>query len=96
VAAGGRLLFAGRIAPAPRALGLGGRKGVVLEWRDPIRGAWRPVVNARIRPDGTFAVPWRFALHGLTIPMRVTVPAEVGWPLEPVRSRVVSVRVTPR
>ncbi len=94
VAAGGRLLFAGRVSPAPRTLGLGGRKGVVLEWRDPIRGSWRPVVNARVGRDGTFTVPWTFALHGMTIPMRVAVPAEVGWPLEPVRSRVVAVRVT--
>lgn len=94
VPAGQPLLFSGRITPAPRMLGLGGRKGVVLEWLDPIRRSWRPVVNARIRRDGTFAVPWTFNLRGLTIPMRVTVPAEVGWPLLPVRSGVIAVTVS--
>ncbi len=92
--AGGSVLFSGRLDPAPRTLGLGGRKGVVLEWLDPVRRTWRPVVNARIRPDGTFAIPWTFGVRGLTIPMRVTVPAEVGWPLLPVRSGVIPVRVS--
>jgi hypothetical protein len=91
--AGQEVLFTGRISPAPGQIGLGSRKGVVLEWKDPVRRTWRPVVNARIRPDGTFAIPWSFNLSGLTIPMRVTVPAEVGWPLLPVRSGVVSVAV---
>jgi hypothetical protein len=93
VGMGQQVLFSGRIAPAPSALGLGARKGVVLEWLDPIRRSWRPVVNARIRGDGTFAVPWAFGLRGLTIPMRVTVPTEVGWPFLPIRSRVIRVRV---
>ncbi|MGE4030656.1 MAG: hypothetical protein AB7I08_10555 [Thermoleophilia bacterium] len=92
--AGGRILFSGRLDPAPRTLGLGGRKGVVLEWLDPVRRTWRPVVNGRIRPDGTFAIPWTFGVRGLTIPMRVTVPGEVGWPLLPVRSGVIPVRVS--
>ena len=93
VTAGARVLFTGRIAPAPGELGLGSRKGVVLEWLDPIRRTWRPVVNARIRRDGTFAIPWSFGVRGLTIPMRVSIPAEVGWPLLPVRSGVIRVRV---
>ncbi len=94
VGVGGTVLFSGRLAPAPGGLGLGGRKGVVLEWLDPIRRAWRPVVNAHIRADGTFAIPWTFGLRGLTIPMRVRVPAEVGWPLLPVRSGVIRITVT--
>ena len=50
-------------------------------------------MNARIRGDGTFSIPWTFGLGGLTIPMRVVVPAEVGWPLLPVRSGVIRMRV---
>ncbi len=82
-AAGQEVVFTGRLVPAPADIGLGSRKGVVLEWLDPVRRTWRPVVNARIAQNGTFAIPWSFALRGLTIPMRVSVPTEVGWPLLP-------------
>ncbi|MGD9696604.1 MAG: hypothetical protein AB7V42_13225 [Thermoleophilia bacterium] len=87
------VLFTGRLMPTPGSLGFGDRKGVVLEWLDPLRKTWRPVVNARVKRDGTYAIPWRFNLQGLTIPMRVTVPVEVGWPLLPTRSAVVKVAV---
>lgn len=90
---GTEVFFTGRIRPAPGDIGLGSRKGIVLEWLDPVRRSWRPVVNAQIRRDGTFSVPWRFGIRGLTIPMRVAVPEEVGWPLLPARSRVVRVRL---
>ena len=90
---GQEVQFSGRLFPAPADLGLGSRKGIVLEWRDPLRGTWRPVVNARINRDGTFAIPWTFNLRGLTIPMRVSVPTEVGWPLLPVRSGVIALAV---
>ena len=93
VVAGEQILFSGRLRPSPAQLGLGSRKGIVLEWLDPVRRIWRPVVNARIRGDGTFSIPWTFGLGGLTIPMRVVVPAEVGWPLLPVRSGVIRMRV---
>jgi hypothetical protein len=93
VIAGEQILFSGRLRPSPAQLGLGSRKGIVLEWLDPVRRIWRPVVNARIRGDGTFSIPWTFGLGGLTIPMRVVVPTEVGWPLLPVRSGVIRVRV---
>jgi hypothetical protein len=90
---GQEVLFTGRLFPAPGDIGLGSRKGIVLEWRDPIRRTWRPVVNARLHRDGTFAIPWSFNVRGLTIPMRVSVPIEVGWPLLPVRSGVIDVAV---
>ena len=90
---GTEVLFTGRLRPAPGDIGLGSRKGIVLQWLDPVRKAWRPVVNARIRRDGTFSVSWRFGIRGLTIPMRVVVPEEVGWPLLPARSRVIRVRL---
>lgn len=93
VGVGEEVLFTGRVTPSPRDLGLGDRKGVVLEWLDPVRQVWRPVVNARMRADGTFAIPWSFGLSGLTIPMRVVVPDELGWPLLPVRSGVLRVEV---
>ena len=93
VSVGEQVLFSGRLRPSPADLGLGSRKGIVLEWLDPVRHIWRPVVNARIRADGTFAIPWTFGLGGLTIPMRVVVPEEVGWPLLPVRSGVIRMRV---
>ena len=92
-AAGQEVLFTGRLIPAPADIGLGSRKGVVLEWLDPVRRTWRPVVNARIARNGTFAIPWSFALRGLTIPMRASVPTEVGWPLLPARSGVIRVTV---
>ena len=90
---GTEVLFTGRLRPAPGDIGLGSRKGIVLQWLDPVRKSWRPVVNARIRRDGTFSVSWRFGIRGLTIPMRVIVPEEVGWPLLPARSRVIRVRL---
>lgn len=93
VGRGREVVFTGRLRPSPTALGLGRRKGIVLEWLDPLRGTWRPVVNAAVGPDGRFAIPWRFGVRGLTIPMRVTVPGELGWPLTPVRSRVIPVVV---
>ena len=94
VFAGGTVLFTGRLSPSPGDLGFGSRKTVVLEWLDPLRRTWRPVVNARLRKDGTFAIPWAFNLRGLTIPVRVTVPQDVGWPLLAATSRTVRVRVT--
>lgn len=94
VITGERVLFTGRVYPAPGRLGLSSGKGVVLEWRDPIRGVWRPVVNAPLRRDGTFTIPWRFALRGLAVPMRIRVPREIGWPLTPGLSRAIV--VTPR
>lgn len=93
VSPGEQVIFSGRLRPSPADLGLGSRKGIVLEWLDPVRHSWRPVVNARIRGDGTFAIPWTFGLGGLTIPMRAVVPGEVGWPLLPVRSGVIRMRV---
>lgn len=90
---GRAVTFSGRVLPSPARLGARGRKAVVLEWLDPLRLRWRPVVNGRTRNDGTFALRWTFGVTGLTIPMRVRVPAERGWPLRAGRSRVV--RVTP-
>lgn len=91
VAKGTPVVFTGRMLPAPGTVG--GRKAIVLEWLDPFRKVWRPVVNARANADGTFRVPWRFQASGLTVPFRVRVPRERGWFIEPAISRIVVVRV---
>ncbi len=83
----------GRIWPAPARLGGSRRKTIVLEWLDPMRHRWRPVVNGRVRRDGRFSFTWRFGVSGLTVPMRVRLPAERGWPLRPGRSRIIRVAV---
>ena len=90
-AKGAPVVFRGRMSPAPGAEG--GYKAIVLEWRDPFRKAWRPVVNARAKADGSFAIRWRFQARGLTVPFRVRVPRERGWLIEPGVSKVVRVRV---
>ena len=85
------LVFRGRMSSAPGSAG--GRKAIVLEWLDPFRKAWRPVVNARAKTDGSFAIRCRFQASGLTVPFRVHVPRERGWLIEPGVSKVVLVRV---
>ncbi len=85
---GAPVVFKGRVQPAP-----GGNKAVVLEWRDPFRKVWRPVVNAKTKPDGSFVMRWRFQASGLTVPFRVRVPKEMGWPMEAATSTSVTVRV---
>jgi hypothetical protein len=91
-AAGRSVIFSGRVLPAPSRVGARS-KGIVLEWLDPQRDSWRPVVNARTGADGSFRIPWDFGLGGLTIPLRVRVPEEGGWPLLPAVSEQVAVTV---
>ncbi len=88
---GAPVVFRGTMHPAPGAVG--GRKAIVLEWRDPFRGTWRPVVNARAAADGSFSIPWRFQARGLTVPFRIRVPRERGWLIEPGVSKVIRVHV---
>jgi|GEM_PF-741743 len=90
-AKGAPVIFRGKMSPAPGAEG--GRKSIVLEWLDPFRKAWRPVVNARAAGDGSFRIAWRFQASGLTVPFRVRVPRERGWMIEPGTSPVIKVRV---
>ena len=87
-AKGAPIVFRGKVAPAP-----GAAKAVVLEWRDPFRRKWRPVVNARTKADGSFTMSWRFQASGLTVPFRVRAPKEMGWPLGAGMSKNVTVRV---
>jgi hypothetical protein len=90
---GAPVVFTGRVMPAPALLGGSTHKGIVLEWRDPLRGLWRPVLNARLRRDGHFRLAWRFGVRNLRIPMRVRVPAERGWPLQPVLTKPITITV---
>ncbi|MDX6553838.1 MAG: cytochrome c [Miltoncostaeaceae bacterium] len=91
-APGESVTFSGRIFPAPSRVGARS-KGITLEWVDPGRNIWRPMVNARTRPDGSFSIPWDFKLSGLTIPVRVAVEEEGGWPLLPAVSKQMTVTV---
>ena len=91
---GTEVLFTGRLQPAPGDMGRRIAKGIVLEWLDPVRTSWRPVVNARIPPRwhllGAVAVRMPRPEHP---GVWVVVPAEVGWPLLPARYRVIRVRL---
>jgi hypothetical protein len=93
VAFGAPVTFTGLLRPAPALLGGYARKGIVLEWRDPLRHVWRPVLNARVARDGRFALSWRFGVRNLTIPMRVRVPIERGWPLGPALTAPIPIAV---
>ncbi len=89
---GPAVVFAGRMQPSPRSLGIAA-KNVVVEWRDPIRKTWRPMVNTQVTADGRVRVPWRFGAGGFTVPVRLRVPAERAWPTAAGLSRAVSVTV---
>ena len=93
VAGGSPVVFSGRVAPGPGTLKGTARKRVVLEWMDPLRREWRPVVNRYADAAGRYRFSWRFGVPGFSIPMRVSVPSELGWPFEPALSRVVTVVV---
>ena len=93
VAFGAPIVFRGLVRPAPALLGGYARKGVVLEWRDPLRHVWRPVVNGRVARDGRFTFTWRFGVKNLTVPMRVRVPIERGWPLGPGLTAAIPIKV---
>ncbi len=91
-AGGPAVVFTGRMQPSPRSLGIAA-KNVVVEWRDPIRKTWRPMVNTQVTADGRVRVPWRFGAGGFTVPVRLRVPAERAWPTAAGLSRAVSVTV---
>jgi hypothetical protein len=93
VALGAPITFRGRVAPGPASIVGKHRKTVTLEWRDPSRRTWRPVVNTTVNGDGTFSIAWRFQARGQRIPMRVRVPAELGWNLEERTSRSITIAV---
>ena len=78
-------------AISPRSAGRG--KLVKLEWR---QGAtWRPLALATADRRGHFVLAYRFSADAgaFTIPLRVVVPRERGWPLLPVVATRVDVRV---
>jgi hypothetical protein len=91
-APGQPVTFSGRVLPAPDRVGASS-KAITLQWVDPGRRIWRPIVNARARADGSFSIPWDFRLSGMTVPVRVAVDREGGWPLLPAVSERVMVTV---
>ena len=76
---------------APRGAGRG--KLVKLEWRQG--EAWRPLALATADRRGRFSLRYRFSpgAGSFTIPLRVVVPREKGWPFLPVVAARVRVRV---
>ena len=92
-AGGAPVTFTVTVGPTPGALGLPA-KNIVLEWRDPFRGAWRPVINGRVGADGRARFRWAFNAGGFTVPVRARLPAEPGWPTRPALSRAITVKVT--
>jgi hypothetical protein len=78
--AGGRpVTFTGQILPSPGSLGIGA-KNVVLEWRDPFRSEWRPMINSTVGANGSVQLRWAFGAGGFTVPVRLRLPPEAGWP----------------
>lgn len=91
-ALGAPIVLSGRLTPAPHRVGAT-RKAIVLEWLDPVRGMWRPVLNHTTGADGGFRLSWRFQTPGLRTRLRVKVPAQRGWPLEAGASRSLAITV---
>lgn len=91
-AGGPAVVFTGTVAPTPSLLGIAA-KNVVVEWRDPLRGIWRPMVNTRVGPAGRLRTSWRFNAGGFRVPVRLRLPAEPGWPTDAGVSRAVTIVV---
>jgi hypothetical protein len=93
IAGGDAVVFRGQIAPTATQLGLSEEKRIVLEWRDPVRRVWRPILNDTAAADGTFQVEYQFQAKGQSFPVRVRVPKELGWSFEEGLSPAVGIRV---
>ncbi len=91
-AGGPAVVFTGRVAPTPGLVGVPS-KNVVIEWRDPLRGMWRPMVNTRVGRTGVVRARWRFNGGGFRVPVRLRLVAEPGWPTEAGVSRAVTIVV---
>ncbi len=78
-------------AIAPRGAGRG--KLVKLEWRQD--STWRPLALATADRRGRYVLSYRFSAGAgaFTIPLRVVVPREKGWPFLPVVAKRLEVRV---
>ncbi len=86
---GETLRISGEIAPRSA----GRAKVVKLEWR--LGGVWRPLELATSDRRGRFALRYRFspATAAFTVPLRVVVPRDRGWPFLPVVAKRFSVTV---
>jgi hypothetical protein len=92
-AGGGPVIFDVSLQPSPGVVGVHA-KNVILEWRDPVRGTWRPMINGRVGPSGRARFSWAFNAGGFTVPVRVRLPAEPAWPTGPAVSRAIAVEVS--
>ena len=85
---GDTLVVTGRLTPGA----LAASKLLQLQWRDG--RSWRPIANVTADKFGAFNVSYRFRrAAGYAVQMRIAVPAERGWPFEPVNGKPFSVEV---
>ena len=86
---GETLRISGEISPR----GAGRGKLVKLEWRQG--DVWRPLALATADRRGRYALRYRFSAGAgaFTIPLRVVVPREKGWPFLPVVAQRLEVHV---
>lgn len=87
VGRGRPLVVRGRLTPRL------GDKLVQLEF--DAGDSWRPTVQVRTRPNGSFRLVYRFRDlgQGYRVRMRVCAPADRGWPLPDLRTKPFWVRV---
>ena len=84
------LVASGTFRPSVGAAG----KAIQLQWLDLTTRRWRPALDSRIRRDGTFRITYVFRRPGrYTVPVRIAVGTDAGWPYLPINSRAVNVRV---
>ncbi len=82
------LVVRGRLVPGP----LAANKLLQLQWRDGRQ--WRPVANVTANASGNFEVRYRFHRGGgYSVPMRLVVPGERGWPFAAIIGAPVAIRV---
>lgn len=85
---GDKLVITGHLTPGP----LAASKLLQLQWRDG--SSWRPIANVNADRFGAFHITYRFRrAAGYAVQMRIAVPAERGWPFEPVNGKPFSVKV---
>ena len=82
------LVVTGRIDPGK----LAANKLLQLQWRDGRQ--WRPIANVTADASGAFEVRYQFHRGGgYSVPVRLVVPGERGWPFQPIIGLPAIIRV---